>query len=127
MKIMFKNTWYPIFLVTALMIGFSVRIINLLIAFDIISILHIIFILVVLFGVFFLKSKSSRILVKVWALLSIIGGILGLISIALFVVIGREENNVEFYSLIRHMLHLLFGIILIKYWNSSVEDKIIQE
>ena len=54
--------------------------------------------------------------------MAILGGTLGFISVAMFMLIGKFEN-LKMSEIITHSLHLGVGLILFFYWNQSVKVK----
>ena len=114
----FSNKWYPILLVSSLLFALTTRIIKFIGEEDIVSLVHILLTALVIILLISNNSLADK-GVKVWAAIAILGGFLGLTSILLYCLIGRQ-GEVESLKIIKHSLHLIIGIILFKYWNKSL-------
>ena len=86
-----------------------------------ISAIRIVLSLTVVIG-FFLKPSITEILVKAWATIIIMGGILGLISLLMYLIIGLFEkiNGVDLFV---HGIHIFIGYMIFSFWNRSIHTK----
>lgn len=121
MKIVFKNKWYPSLLVFLISIVLYVQVLNLIFSFNYVHLVHLILIVMVINAILFFNYDKAEIVIKLWAVIALIGGGLGLISVALLFSIGRLEESVDLIKLIKHFIHILFGFVVFAFWSESVE------
>jgi len=67
-----------------------------------------------------IKSKYSKILVKLWAIISIIGGLLVVISTLMFWIGGAPER-INYESLLVSIIHILVGSYFYYYSDRSIK------
>lgn len=73
--------------------------------------------LVILF--LLLKHKWTMIIVKCWALLSGLAGLIGIFSVVVSILLGGIED-VKLTIYISHLIHFVFGGIIFFFWDHSV-------
>ncbi len=115
----FTNKWYPLLLILVLSWVAFIRTQDILVEWNWVSVFHLSLNLLVGVAIL-LKLKFTGIIVKIWAGLSIFGGILGLFSVSMRWLIGTFDR-VEFTDLVSHIVHVIIGYILYSYWTDSIE------
>ena len=65
------------------------------------------------------KAKFTEVVLKVWSGILIIGGVLGLISIFMYLIIGSFEK-IEILKLFTHIFYIIIGYMISSFWNSSI-------
>jgi len=119
--ISFSNKWYPSVLICALLYGMAVSSYNFLLSKNISSVIHLTLIGLIIVALIFKNSLLGK-AVKLWAGLAILGGTLGFISIAMFMLIGKFEN-LKISQIITHSFHLGVGFVLFYFWDQSVKKR----
>ncbi len=124
----FKKKWYINFLITFLIYCIFIRTYQLILLTDIIHLIHVI-ICLFMFYLLYSKSKYTIIVVKIWSILLIIGGILSLISIfaqlAIFNIRPERANKTVLSNLnyILNVSQLIVGTIFLLYLKESITLK----
>ena len=116
----FKNEWYPTLLITSLCIVLATQFINLLGGKIIFPLLHLVISVYALAAIIWQQLNYRRVMIKVWSIIAVIGGVLGLLSTGVFVLIGRIEGNVEVSKVLIHLAHLIVGTLIFHYYDKSV-------
>ena len=122
-KRLFKNEWYPILLITSLCIVLATQFLNLLGGKLIFPLVHIIISLYVLVALIRQELNYRKVMIKIWSIIAIIGGALGLLSTGVFVLIGRVEGNIEMSKVLVHLAHLVVGAMIFHYYDKSIADQ----
>ena len=121
-NIHFKNYWYPLILIVALVIGIGSQLISMLFNWNLISVFHLSINVTILLIIMTAEIKTIKYAIKFWAFLNLLGGSLGLLSVLMFLLIGRYEDNVDTQTLLSHFYHLMLGIVLMVYLNRSLQQ-----
>ena len=121
MRTGFKNGWYPLVLVSSVILVLTIQSLNLLAGKALIPLIHISLGLAVLCSLWLFEMNISRSIVKIWAGIAIVGGALGLLSIGALLLINRLEGNFEMPQLISHLVHVGLGLLIYTSWDRSVE------
>ena len=87
-----------------------------------VSLVHILFITIIMIGLLKLRLKRVELVVKIWSGIGIAAGALGVLSICVLLLIGRESESISMTKLIIHIFHLVLGVIIYSNFNRSTMD-----
>lgn len=122
MRIKFIKRAYPLVLLLTLGVTFISQIMHLAGGRILTSIVQLMIALFVFVSLFFVEYESIRYIVKGWSLIILTGGLLGSISVLLYLIVG-SLHKIDVVLLISHLVHIIIGYYLFTCFEYSVNKR----